>query len=149
MNTNQKSNFTEDIFGIQDRKINLVVALKSIKRYLTLFWQCSSLDLIFRKRNFWELVTSLEKHILVKISCAKISYHIYNIYNKYFRNDRQSVFRERERERERESKVETTIVATFLINIILIVFCINIQPSCCKTIMEYFNIKIWLLIKET
>ena len=55
--------------------------------------------------------------------------------------DNRCLERERERERERESKVETTIVATFLINIILIVFCINIQPSCCKTIMEYFNIK--------
>ena len=50
---------------------------------------------------------------------------------------------ERERERERE------ILATFHINILFLVFYVNIQPSCSKTKREYFNIKIRLLIRET
>ena len=48
-----------------------------------------------------------------------------------------------ERERERE------ILATFHINILFLVFYVNIQPSCSKTKREYFNIKIRLLIRET
>ena len=68
VNTNQKLNFTEDIFAIYDQKVNLAIVLTSIKRYLTLFWQCSYLDLIFRKRHFRELVTKLQKYVLVKIS---------------------------------------------------------------------------------
>ena len=39
--------------------------------------------------------------------------------------------------------------ATFLISIFFLVFYVNIQPSCPKTRMEYFNIKIRLLIRET
>ena len=37
VNTNPKFNFTEDIFAIYDQKVNLVVVLTSIKRYLILF----------------------------------------------------------------------------------------------------------------
>ena len=51
-----------------------------------------------------------------------------------------------ERERKREG---LTILATFLINIFFLVFYINIQPSCSKTRMEYFSIKIRLLFRET
>ena len=46
-------------------------------------------------------------------------------------------------------RVGVTILATFLINIFFLVFNVNIQPSCPKTRMEYFNIKIRLLIRET
>ena len=46
-------------------------------------------------------------------------------------------------------RVVVTILATFLINIFFLVFYVNIQPSCPKTRMEYFNIKIRLLIRET
>ena len=46
-------------------------------------------------------------------------------------------------------RVGVTILATFLINIFFLVFYVNIQPSCPKTRMEYFNIKIRLLIRET
>ena len=54
----------------------------------------------------------------------------------------------RERERERE-RVHTAIPATFLINIFFLLDYVNIQPSCSKTRMEYFNIKIRLLIRDT
>ena len=57
--------------------------------------------------------------------------------------------RERDRERERENGVGATILATFLINIFFLVFYVNIQPSCSKTKVEYFNIKIRLLFRET
>ena len=117
----------------------MAVVLTSIKRYLTLFWQCSCLDLIFRKRHFRELATKSQKHVLVKISSTKISYNIYNIYNRNLRNDARSMFRERGREKNRAG---ATILATFLINIFFLVFYVNIQPSCSKTRMEYFNIKI-------
>ena len=46
-------------------------------------------------------------------------------------------------------RVGVTVLATFLINIFFLVFYVNIQPSCPKTRMEYFNIKIRLLIRET
>ena len=46
-------------------------------------------------------------------------------------------------------RVEVTILVTFLINIFFLDFYVNIQPSCPKTRMEYFNIKIRLLIRET
>ena len=46
-------------------------------------------------------------------------------------------------------RVGVTILATFLINIFFLVFYVNIQPSCPKTRMEYFDIKIRLLIRET
>ena len=53
-------------------------------------------------------------------------------------------------EKERiDVRVGVTILATFLINIFFLVFCVNIQPSCPKTRVEYFNIKIRLLIRET
>ena len=99
-----------------------------------------------------------------------MSYNIYNIYNRHLRNDAQSIFREREtethtqrethterdthrethREREqREREREREILATFHINILFLVFYVNIQPSCSKTKREYFNIKIRLLIRET
>ena len=59
-------------------------------------------------------------------------------------------YRYLERERERQkSKVTATILATLLINIFFIIFHVNIQPSCSKTRMEYFNIKIRLSIRET
>ena len=48
-----------------------------------------------------------------------------------------------------KERVGVTILATFLINIFFLVFYVNIQPSCPKTRMEYFNIKIRLLIRET
>ena len=57
--------------------------------------------------------------------------------------------RDRDRDRERGVRVGVTILATFLINIFFLVFYVNIQPSCPKTRMEYFNIKIRLLIRET
>ena len=58
--------------------------------------------------------------------------------------------REREREREREkNRVGTTTLATFLINIFFLVFCVNIQPSFSKTRIECFNIKIRILFRET
>ena len=52
-------------------------------------------------------------------------------------------------EKQRKKSIVGTILATFLINIFLIVFYVNIQPSCSKTRMEYFNIKTRLLIRET
>ena len=114
--------------------------LMAIKLYWILFWQCSCPNLIFRKRHFQELTTKSQKHVLVKISSTKMSYNIYNIYNRHFRNDARSIFRDREREK---------ILATFQINILFLVFYVNIQPSCSKTKREYFNIKIRLLIRET
>ena len=39
-------------------------------------------------------------------------------------------------------RVGATILATFLINIFFLVFYVNIQPSCSKTRMKYFNIKL-------
>ena len=52
-------------------------------------------------------------------------------------------------ERQKKSKVVKMILATFLINIFSIVFYVKVQPSCSKTRMEYFNIKIGLFIWET
>ena len=77
----------------------------------------------------------------------KISY----IYNRNFRNDARSIFREREREREREKKngVGATILGTFLVNIFFLVFYVNIQPSFSETRIECFNMKIRLLFRET
>ena len=114
--------------------------LMAIKLYWILFWQCSCPNLIFRKRHFQELTTKSQKHVLVKISSTKMSYNIYNIYNRHLRNDARSIFRDREREK---------ILATFQINISFLVFYVNMQPSCSKTKREYFNIKIRLLIRET
>ena len=91
--------------------------LMAIKLYWILFWQCSCLNLIFWKRHFQELATKLQKHVLVKISSTKMSYNIYNIYNRHLRDDARSIFRERQREREREK-----ILATFQINILFLVF---------------------------
>ena len=48
-----------------------------------------------------------------------------------------------------KERVGVTILATFLINIFFLVFYVNIQPSCPKTRMEYVNIKITPLIRET
>ena len=52
-------------------------------------------------------------------------------------------------ERQKKSKVVKMILATFLINIFSIVFYVKVQPSCSKTRMEYFSIKIGLFIWET
>ena len=41
-------------------------------------------------------------------------------------------------------RVGATILATFLINIFFLVLCVNAQPSCSKTRMEYFNMKLLL-----
>ena len=67
--------------------------------------------------------------------------------------------RERERDRDRETDRQTQTdrqterqterQATFLISSFFLVFYVNIQPSCPKTRMEYFNIKVRLLIRET
>ena len=51
--------------------------------------------------------------------------------------------------KEKKNMVEAMILAIFLINIFFLVFYVNIQPSCSKTQMEYFNIKIRLLFRET
>ena len=53
-------------------------------------------------------------------------------------------FKKRERNR-----VGVAILAIFLISIFFLVFYVNIQPSCFKLRMEYFNIKIKLLFRET
>ena len=45
-----------------------------------------------------------------------------------------------------KSRLGVTILATFLINIFLIVFSVNTQPSCSETRMEYFKIRLRLLI---
>ena len=56
---------------------------------------------------------------------------------------------QRERERQRQTDRQTERQATFLISSFFLVFYVNIQPSCPKTRMEYFNIKVRLLIRET
>ena len=73
-----------------------------------------------------------------------MSHNIYNIYNSYLRNNVRSMFREGEK-----SRAGTTILATFVAIIFFLVFYVNIQPSCSKTRMEYFNIKIRLLVRGT
>ena len=124
----------------------MAVFLTSIKHYLTFFWQCSCIDLVFRKGHCRELATVSQKHVLVEISSTEISYNVYNIYNWNLRNDTWLIFVDREKEK--KHRAGATISATFLINILFIVFCVSIQPSCCKIGMEYFNIKIRLLIRE-
>ena len=57
--------------------------------------------------------------------------------------------RERDRDRDRDRDRQTERQATFLISSFFLVFYVNIQPSCPKTRMEYFNIKVRLLIRET
>ena len=52
-------------------------------------------------------------------------------------------------ERAKKCKVRVIILATFLINIFFLIFYVNIQPSCFKIRMEYFNIKIRLSIRKT
>ena len=52
-------------------------------------------------------------------------------------------------ERAKKCKVGVIILATFLINIFFLIFYVNIQPSCFKIRMEYFNIKIKLSIRKT
>ena len=61
----------------------------------------------------------------------------------------QCLEREREKREGERNFVGATILATFLINIFFLVFHVNIQPSCSKIRMEYFNIKIRLLFRET
>ena len=124
----------------------MAVFLTSIKHYLTFFWQCSCIDLVFRKGHCRELATKSQKHVLVEISSTEISYNVYNIYNWNLRNDAWLIFGDREKEK--KNRAEAKISATFLINILFIVFSVSIQPSCCKIGMEYFNIKIRLLIRE-
>ena len=63
------------------------------------------------------------------------------------RNDAQLVFRETEKKEQRFK--EQQIFAFFLISIFSIVFYVNIQPSGSKIRMEYFNIRIILLIRDT
>ena len=55
--------------------------------------------------------------------------------------------RDRCLERGRKNRVGAAILATFLIIIFFLAF--YIQPSYSKTRMEYFNIKVRLLIRET
>ena len=119
----------------------MAVVLTSIKRYLTLFWQCSCLHWIFRKRYFRELTKS-QKHVLVKISSIKGSYNIYNICNKYLRNDERSMLRAREGERER------MILSTFLINIFFLVcgvFCFRLNTKTTQSHSE--KTSIWSTLK--
>ena len=52
-------------------------------------------------------------------------------------------------EREKKIRVGATILATFMINIFFLVFYVKIHPSCSKIRMEYFNIKIRPVIRET
>ena len=52
-------------------------------------------------------------------------------------------------DRKKKNRIGATILATFLINIFFLVFYVNIQPSFSKTRIEYFNIKIRLLFRET
>ena len=42
----------------------------------------------------------------------------------------------------KKNKVGAMILAIFLINIFFLVFYVNIQPSCSKTRIEYFNMKL-------
>ena len=52
--------------------------------------------------------------------------------------------------KKKKNRVGAVIFVTFLINIFFLVFYVNIQPSWNNNgIMEYFNIKIRLLIRET
>ena len=82
-----------------------------------------------------------QKHVLMKIFSTKISDNVYNMYNRYLRNDAPiDVWKEGEK-----SRAGATILATFLIIIFFLVF--YIQPSYSKTRLEYFNIKIRLLIR--
>ena len=134
----------------------MAVFLTSIKRYFTWFWQCSCIDLFFRKRHFRKLVTKSQKHVLIKISSTKIPYNIliyyfnynillfykipyniYNIYNRYLNNDARS---KSQREGEK-SRVGAKILATFLIIILFLAFYVN-NKSCSKTKMEYLNKKL-------
>ena len=55
----------------------------------------------FPEETFSRMGHKVAKHVLVKISSMKISYNIYNIYNRNLRNDTQSMFREREREKKK------------------------------------------------
>ena len=57
----------------------------------------------------------------------------------------QSVFREREKEKQGRGNDSCHFSDQYF----LIVFYVNIQPSCSKTRMEYFNIKVRLLVRET
>ena len=57
--------------------------------------------------------------------------------------------RDRETDRQTQTDRQTERQATFLISSFFLVFYVNIQPSCPKTRMEYFNIKVRLLIRET
>ena len=109
----------------------MAIILRFIKSYLTLFWQCSCLNLIFSKRHFRELATKSKKHVLMKIS----STNIYNVYNRYLRNDRLSMFREGEK-----SRVGATFLPLFL-SLFSSLFCMfnHLVPK----------LKIWLLIRET
>ena len=95
---NRNRNFiSQKIFLWFKTKRLILPLLISIKSYLTLFWQCSCLSLIFRKRHFRELTTKSEKHVLLKMSSTKTSYKIYNIYNRHLRNVVWSIFIEREK----------------------------------------------------
>ena len=68
----------------------------------------------------------------------------------YLRNDVRVMFRDREkrawREIERKEQGRDNHSCHFLIIIFSLVFYVNIQPSCSKTGMEYFNIKIRLFM---
>ena len=140
VNTNQKFNFT-DIFASSDQGVDLAVVLRSIKHYLTLFCQYSSLNLIFRKRYFENWPKSCKNMFLWKFIPQKylIIFILYLIGTCEMTRD-QCLEGEK-------SRVGATILATFLIIIFFLVF--YIQPSYSKTRMEYFNIKIRLLIRET
>ena len=94
----------------------------------------------FPEETFSRIGHKVAKHVLVKISSMKISYNIYNIYNRNLRNDTRCLEKDR---------VVEMILATFLSNIFFLVFYINIHPSCSKIRTEYFNIKIRLLFRET
>ena len=52
-------------------------------------------------------------------------------------------------EKRERNRIGLTILAIFLIDIFFLVFYVNIQASCFKIRMEYFNTKIRLLIRET
>ena len=121
----------------------------------------------FRKIHFREFATKSQKHVLVKTTSTKISYNIYNTYNRNLRNDARSMLRERETERDRETERQTETERDrqrqterekqgrdngschFLINIFFLVFYKNIEPSFSKTRIEYIKIKIRVLFRET
>ena len=77
--------------------------------------------------------------------------------NWYLERDREREERERERERERESKKQGRDIdfSSFLIIIFFLIFSVNIQPFSKRKEwkkrkrMEYFNVKIRLLIRGT